>query len=245
MNLNKWTSLFLRLVKFPMKIFSFVLHSKVRKPLLIAPLVIVLLVSCGQTKSVETVTPIKQNELPLGIIPQPTPDKKHKEPIVTTKEEIKLEVIPFNTVNLEDSSILKGKTLVKTKGSNGEKKTTYIVTYTDNKESSRVVKSTVNTKEPIDRVILNGTKEKVVTQPKPTTNPNPVTIPNPVITPKPSTSTKPAPNRDISKVDTNGNGIVTIKEAKAAGYKMPIYKDHWLYPYMKDADNDGKVGEGN
>ena len=48
---------------------------------------------------------------------------------------------------------------------------------------------------------------------------------------------------DISNIDTNGNGIVTIKEAKAAGFKMPITSDHWLYKYMIDRDNDGMVGE--
>lgn len=48
---------------------------------------------------------------------------------------------------------------------------------------------------------------------------------------------------DLSKVDTNGNGKVTISEAKAAGYSMPIYSDHWLYKYMDDRDGDGMVGE--
>ncbi len=48
---------------------------------------------------------------------------------------------------------------------------------------------------------------------------------------------------ELSKVDTNGNGKVTIKEAKAAGYSMPIYSDHWLYKYMDDRDGDGMVGE--
>lgn len=48
---------------------------------------------------------------------------------------------------------------------------------------------------------------------------------------------------DLSKVDTNGNGKVTIKEAKAAGFKMPITRDHWLYQYMDDRDGDGMVGE--
>ena len=48
---------------------------------------------------------------------------------------------------------------------------------------------------------------------------------------------------DISSVDVNGNGQVTIKEAKDAGFSMPITSDHWLYPYMRDNDNDGMVGE--
>jgi hypothetical protein len=60
---------------------------------------------------------------------------------------------------------------------------------------------------------------------------------------EPSGSTSSNTKGDISSVDTNGNGQVTIKEAKAAGYSMPITSDHWLYPYMRDNDNDGMVGE--
>lgn len=48
---------------------------------------------------------------------------------------------------------------------------------------------------------------------------------------------------ELKRIDTNGNGKVTIKEAKDAGYSMPIYSDHWLYKYMDDRDGDGKVGE--
>ena len=60
---------------------------------------------------------------------------------------------------------------------------------------------------------------------------------------EPSDSTSSNTNGDISSVDTNGNGQVTIKEAKAAGFSMPITSDHWLYPYMDDSDKDGMVGE--
>ncbi|MEK4153275.1 MULTISPECIES: DNA/RNA non-specific endonuclease [Carnobacterium] len=47
----------------------------------------------------------------------------------------------------------------------------------------------------------------------------------------------------VSAVDTNGNGQGTIQEAKNAGYAMPIYSNHWLYPHMDDRDGDGQVGE--
>ncbi len=57
------------------------------------------------------------------------------------------------------------------------------------------------------------------------------------------TSTSNDEIMDISLIDTNGNGTVTIAEAKAAGFQMPITRDHWLYAYMIDRDGDGVVGE--
>jgi hypothetical protein len=61
--------------------------------------------------------------------------------------------------------------------------------------------------------------------------------------PSKATSNSSGTSGDISSVDTNGNGQVTIKEAEDAGFSMPIMSDHWLYPYMRDNDNDGMVGE--
>ena len=60
----------------------------------------------------------------------------------------------------------------------------------------------------------------------------------------PSNSTSSIQTRTmIFQVLIQTNGQVTIKEAKAACFKMPITSDHWLYPYMDDRDNDGMVGE--
>lgn len=58
-----------------------------------------------------------------------------------------------------------------------------------------------------------------------------------------SEATADTTENNVSSVDTNGNGQVTIKEAKAAGYSMPITRNHWLYQYMDDRDGDGMVGE--
>jgi hypothetical protein len=56
-------------------------------------------------------------------------------------------------------------------------------------------------------------------------------------------STNSNTDGDISSIDTDGSGLVTIKEAKAAGFNMPITSDHWLYSHMRDNDGDGRVGE--
>jgi len=84
-------------------------------------------------------------------------------------------------------------------------------------------------------------KAQGLTQSKPST---PAPAPKPTPAPQP---TAPAPSTntggDLSSVDKNGNGEVTIQEAKDAGYSMPITKDHWLYQYMRDNDRDGMVGE--
>jgi len=67
-------------------------------------------------------------------------------------------------------------------------------------------------------------------------------ISTPESTPTPES---PSTGGDVSSVDANGNGTVTIQEAKDAGYSMPIESSHWLYEYMRDNDGDGMVGESN
>ena len=88
---------------------------------------------------------------------------------------------------------------------------------------------------------LNG---NVITEDFNNVNPDEVnkTISEPV---QSNSAQSPTSNEshDISSIDKNGDGKVTIAEAKAAGFKMPITKDHWLYKYMDDRDGDGMVGE--
>lgn len=92
-----------------------------------------------------------------------------------------------------------------------------------------------------------GTGKTTTTTPS-TPVPTPSTPAPAPSTPTPSPSTPAATPAfdevaEAAKVDANGNGQVTIAEAKAAGFAMPIKADHWLYKYMDDRDGDGQVGE--
>lgn len=55
-------------------------------------------------------------------------------------------------------------------------------------------------------------------------------------------STTEHTNNDISSVHASSNGQITNKEAKAAGFSMPIMSAHWLYVYMQN-NNDSMVRE--
>ncbi|WP_144121727.1 G5 domain-containing protein [Catellatospora sichuanensis] len=73
--------------------------------------------------------------------------------------------IAHGVKRVNDSTLTKGKTRVKTQGVNGTKKFTYEVTATDGLETSRVLVREEITKQPVTEVILVGTK-------KPSCDPN-------------------------------------------------------------------------
>lgn len=116
-----------------------------------------------------------------------------------------------------------------------------LITYPDTNThipSSYTYTYTVRGNTVVDEFV-NGNPDRIneelgLTDPKPDSTPQPPVAP-------PASSSEPA--GDLASVDANGNGKVTIQEAKDAGFKMPIYKDHWLYQYMDDRDGDGMVGE--
>jgi len=47
----------------------------------------------------------------------------------------------------------------------------------------------------------------------------------------------------VDRIDLNNGWKISISEAIAAGYSMPIYEGFWLYEYMTDGDEDGMVGD--
>lgn len=74
------------------------------------------------------------------------------------------EKIPFKTVTKNDPTIDKGTTKTAQKGEKGEKLLTYQVTRENGKEVGRKLIKTEKAKDPIDEIILRGTKEVVYGQ---------------------------------------------------------------------------------
>lgn len=81
---------------------------------------------------------------------------------IETKTVTKRVSIAFDTVEVEDSTLLKGKTDVVFSGENGYKNVSYLITYQDGEEISRVVSGEKVIKEPVSRKIAIGTKEPTV-----------------------------------------------------------------------------------
>jgi len=82
--------------------------------------------------------------------PKPIP-----KPVITTKEEIKSETIPYTKENVDDERLLVGDNRI-IPGHVGTRTIVYTVTYTDGKETKRVVKSDETT-EPVNEITVIGT----------------------------------------------------------------------------------------
>ncbi|MFZ2153783.1 MAG: G5 domain-containing protein [Candidatus Moraniibacteriota bacterium] len=80
---------------------------------------------------------------------------------VEIKEEIVKKSIDFKTIEKEDDKLSWRTKKVEIEGEKGTKEIRYEVAYHDQKEVSRKIKETVVTKEPIDKVITQGTYVKL------------------------------------------------------------------------------------
>lgn len=141
--------------------------SKVKKISIISAFFLLLLVFAPSPK--------KENSQKLdkisGQVQSQVIDTTEKKPLSTTetKTETVTETIPYTSNTKNDNSIEKGRTVKSITGVNGERTITYEVTYVDNKETGRKEVSNEVTKNPINEVILVGTKAAYVA-PAPTSN---------------------------------------------------------------------------
>ena len=85
--------------------------------------------------------------------------KKLVAPVVTTKEETKIEEVAFQTKEVTNSELPEGTRVVKAAGKKGVRTIVYTVTYTDGVETGREVKSNTITTPAVDEVVEVGTKK--------------------------------------------------------------------------------------
>ncbi|MBP5304107.1 MAG: G5 domain-containing protein [Clostridia bacterium] len=85
---------------------------------------------------------------------------------ITYKEVTEKESIDFDTKTEYSSSMYQGQSQVKQEGVKGEKEVVYKVKYADSKEVSREALSEKVLKEPVDQVLVAGTKEQTTTPKK-------------------------------------------------------------------------------
>lgn len=89
-------------------------------------------------------------------------NKKHVNTIYM-KTETYLETISYKTEQQNDSTLDKGLTKIKQTGKDGQRKIVVEITYKNNKEINRkIINDTVIT-EPVNEIIIVGTKEKDIT----------------------------------------------------------------------------------
>ncbi|MET0979926.1 MAG: G5 domain-containing protein [Candidatus Saccharimonadales bacterium] len=87
-----------------------------------------------------------------------------KNPTITTKIETETQPIEFEKTTIEDSSLAKGSTAIRTAGANGIKTITHTITLTDGVETGRKTTESITT-EPIAEVTALGTYVAPVVKP--------------------------------------------------------------------------------
>ncbi len=78
-------------------------------------------------------------------------------PNVTKQSVTETQAIPFGTKKVNDSTLAKGSTRVRTAGVDGVRSLTYEVTYTDGVQTGKVLVRSVVTRQPVTQVVAVGT----------------------------------------------------------------------------------------
>ena len=77
---------------------------------------------------------------------------------ISKKEITEIEVIPYQTQNIDNPNLLKGETKQTVIGENGERTNTYLVTMENDKEVTRELIKSEITKTPVNAIVEHGTK---------------------------------------------------------------------------------------
>lgn len=153
------------------------LNKRVKRPvsrpkILLLGIAVVLLVFFGLGSVVAAIEPdgLKQARIAeqqaaekprkvqeIGKTEEARQRKQAEKPVIKT--ELKKELIAYETIEQQDGTLAKGKTRTAVEGVNGERTTTYEVTYVKNIETSRKEVSSKVTTPSVTKVVKIGTYE--------------------------------------------------------------------------------------
>ena len=144
------------------------------------------------------------------------------------KEFTETQPIPFKTVKQDDATLDKGVEKEKTAGETGEKTITYKAKFKDDKEVANTrtkVKEEV-TKQPVNKVVLVGTKEKTI-------------VPGGTgVIPSPTPDVKPKPREKFSVTPEDGIQNLVVEE------KPTLSVTTEEIPFSVEIRYNSKLGKG-
>ena len=140
--------------------------------------------------------------------------------VITTKEETKTEEVDFQVKEVPNPALPEGVRNVTTPGKKGVRTIVETVTYTDGKETGRVVKSNEITTPAVDEVVEVGTKKGVVTTTEEVVEKEVIkhgssTVQNPAL---------PKGTRNVKVQGVDGEKEVTYTVTKADGVQVSKVK---------------------
>ena len=172
------------------------------------------------TDGKETGRVVKSNEITTPAVDEVVEVGTKKAPVVTTKEETKTEEVDFQVKEVPNPALPEGVRNVTTPGKKGVRTIVETVTYTDGKETGRVVKSDEITTPAVDEVVEVGTKKGVVTTTEEVVEKEVIkhgssTVQNPAL---------PKGTRNVKVQGVDGEKEVTYTVTKADGQEVSKVK---------------------
>ena len=172
------------------------------------------------TDGKETGRVVKSNEITTPAVDEIVEVGTKKAPVITTKEETKTEEVDFQVKEVPNPALPEGVRNVTTPGKKGVRTIVETVTYTDGKETGRVVKSNEITTPAVDEIVEVGTKKGVVTTTEEVVEKEVIkhgssTVQNPAL---------PKGTRNVKVQGVDGEKEVTYTVTKADGVQVSKVK---------------------
>ncbi len=177
---------------------------------------------------VETGRVVKSNTITTPAVDEVVEVGTKKAPVITTKEETKTEEVDFQVKEVPNPALPEGVRNVTTPGKKGVRTIVETVTYTDGKETGRVVKTNTITTPAVDEVVEVGTKKAPVITTKEETKTEEVDfqvkeVPNPALPEGVRNVTTPGKKgvRTIVETVTYTDGVETGRVVKSNTITTP------------------------